>query len=230
MKKTSEITVFTDGACLGNPGPGGWAYTIVLPSEEVRELAGFEAATTNNRMELRAVVESLKVIQNENEKALIYLDSQYVISGATQWIFAWKNRDWKTKEGKNVEHTELWKELAELLYSMKGRVAFKKVPGHQGIPGNERVDQLASAMAARKDPDLFRGFLKDYKYPVLEGLDFVIEKKGDPFYLSFVDGIAKTHKTWSECEAAVKGRKGVKFKKVFSQGEADRLIKEWNKA
>lgn len=217
MEKSSAITAFTDGACLGNPGPGGWAYVMVFPSGEVRELAGYEANSTNNKMELRAVVECLKAAKEKKLKVVIYLDSQYVIHGAD-------------RVSGNSKNADLWKELFSLLKPMRNRVTFKKVPGHRGIPGNERADRIASAMSARKDPDLFRGFLNEYRYPVLEGLDFESESNNEPFYLSLVGGIAKTHKTWSECEAVVKGQKGAKFKKVFTQSEADRLIKEWNKA
>jgi ribonuclease HI len=135
------VEIYTDGACRGNPGPGGWAATLALGERE-RELSGAEAATTNNRMELMAVIQALEAL-NRPVQARVNLDSEYVRRGITEWLAAWKARGWKTAARKPVKNQDLWERLDKAV--QRHEVQWRWVPGHAGVPGNERVDALANA-------------------------------------------------------------------------------------
>jgi len=139
------VELFTDGACLGNPGPGGWAALLRYKGTE-KELAGGEPATTNNRMELRAVIEGLRVL-TRNCSVIVFTDSQYVQKGITEWIHGWKRRDWRTADKKPVKNADLWVALDEARNGHN--VTWQWVKGHAGHVENERVDQLARAEAEK---------------------------------------------------------------------------------
>jgi len=136
----SEVVVYTDGACRGNPGPGGWGVWL-RSGEHERELCGGEALTTNNRMELTAVIEALASLKRPC-KVTIHTDSQYVRQGITAWIHGWKTRGWMTADKKPVKNVELWRRLDALNASHV--VTWLWVKGHSGDPGNERADRLAN--------------------------------------------------------------------------------------
>ncbi len=137
----TEITIFTDGGCLGNPGPGGWAYVLRADNSFEKEASGFEADTTNNRMELRAVIEALKACMGYNPKTIhINTDSQYVKNGITTWIKNWKRNGWRTASKSPVKNKEYWVELDQL--NLELPVQWGWVKGHAGIAENERCDQL----------------------------------------------------------------------------------------
>jgi len=129
----SQVTIYTDGACRGNPGPGGWGALLEFGDVE-KELYGGEADTTNNRMELTAAIEALRALKRRCEVEL-YTDSEYVRRGMTEWLAAWKSRGWKTAAKKAVKNADLWLELDNLAQGVKG---------HSGHPGNERADMLAN--------------------------------------------------------------------------------------
>jgi ribonuclease HI len=134
------LEVYADGACKGNPGPGGWGVLLVEGGRE-RELHGGEPATTNNRMELTAVIRALESLPRGRHVRL-YTDSQYVQKGITEWIHAWKRRGWRTADKKPVKNEDLWKQLDEA--ARHHRVEWHWVKGHAGHPGNERADALAN--------------------------------------------------------------------------------------
>ena len=136
-----RVEIFTDGACSGNPGPGGWGAILRYKGNE-KELKGGEADTTNNRMELLAAISALKAL-NRACAVDLYSDSNYMRDGITKWIFGWKKKGWKTADGKPVKNVELWQQLE----AEKGRhdVAFHWVRGHAGHAENERADELARA-------------------------------------------------------------------------------------
>ncbi len=136
----SEVTIYTDGACKGNPGPGGWGAWLQAGSRH-KELFGGEALTTNNRMELTAVIEALATL-NRRCKVAIYTDSEYVKNGMTSWIHNWKRRGWRTADNKPVKNVELWQRLDALV--QQHQVAWHWVKGHSGHPGNEKADELAN--------------------------------------------------------------------------------------
>ncbi|MCC6950995.1 MAG: ribonuclease HI [Phycisphaerales bacterium] len=138
-----HVELFTDGACSGNPGPGGWAYILRHPSSgATREASGAEPDTTNNRMELRAVIEGLRAL---TQPGLVDLtsDSQYVLKGMKEWLDAWKRRGWKTADKKPVKNQDLWETLDEL--RTLHEIRFHWIRGHNEHPENERCDQLAVA-------------------------------------------------------------------------------------
>jgi len=134
------VEVYSDGACRGNPGPGGWSAIIRFDSVE-KELSGGETATTNNRMELTAVIRALEAL-TRHSRVRVYTDSQYVQKGISEWIRAWKRRDWKTADRKPVKNVDLWRRLDELNASHE--VEWRWVKGHAGHPENERADVLAN--------------------------------------------------------------------------------------
>ncbi len=140
MKK---VEIFTDGACKGNPGPGGWGVVLRMGHHE-KDLSGNEPATTNNRMELTAVIRSLQVLK-EPCHVHLHTDSRYVIDGITKWIFGWQKNGWKTAAKKPVLNADLWQEL--LLATKRHRIEWIWVKGHDGHPENERADKLASDAA-----------------------------------------------------------------------------------
>ncbi|MDP4299481.1 ribonuclease HI [Leptothrix discophora] len=135
-----EVVVYTDGACKGNPGPGGWGAWLVSGGHE-KELWGGEAGTTNNRMELTAVIEALASLKRTC-RITVYTDSEYVKNGITTWIHGWKSRGWLTSDRKPVKNVDLWKRLDGL--AALHRVEWRWVRGHNGDPGNERADALAN--------------------------------------------------------------------------------------
>jgi ribonuclease HI len=135
-----SVEAFTDGACRGNPGPGGWGV-VLRAGPHVKELSGGEPHTTNNRMELKAAIEALAALKEPCRVAL-YTDSVYVRSGITQWLPAWRARGWKTADRKPVKNQDLWVALADL--AARHEVAWHWVRGHAGHPENERADALAN--------------------------------------------------------------------------------------
>jgi ribonuclease HI len=139
-KPEETVVIYTDGACKGNPGPGGWGAWMRYGGRE-RELYGGETLTTNNRMELMAVIQALTALKRPCE-VTIYTDSQYVRKGISEWIHAWKQRGWKTADKKPVKNVELWQQLDAL--AGLHRVQWRWVKGHSGDPGNERADLLAN--------------------------------------------------------------------------------------
>lgn len=137
-----SITIYTDGACSGNPGPGGWG-AILMWNDHEKELSGGEVETTNNRMEMMAVIKALEALKKESATVTIYTDSKYVLQGATEWLEGWKARGWKGANKKPVKNQDLWEQIDSLI--QKHSVKFIWVKGHNGDKYNERVDKLAVA-------------------------------------------------------------------------------------
>lgn len=241
----TEHLMFTDGSSLGNPGPGGWGTVLVLLGQRVMELGGGEKRTTNNRMELQALIEGLRRIESESGDLKIFTDSKYVHLGATEWADGWKRRDWKTMAKADVENRDLWEVVLVLLEDRKkfGHISWLRVPGHSGVVGNERCDAIATgfafAMQANKEiPELFEGDLGDYAVDILNiSIDeAALEKRAASkaraklkaySYLSLVDGKLMRHLTWPECEQRVKGKSGVKFKKTLSRDDEEHVALTW---
>ena len=241
------ITVFTDGASRGNPGPGGWGAIIIAngptPAEsKVIELGGREDHTTNNRMEMMAALEALQTIRRRDLPGDVemHTDSAYLINGITQWVHGWEKNGWLTKEGEPVLNRDLWQFLVEMVRALKLRknIVWKKVSGHSGLRGNERVDEIATMYADKQFVLLYTGGLE--KYNEMLGSDiFHVEKKAAKkkssssakaySYVSYVDSKLHTDKTWAACEKRVKGKKGAKYKKSISAEDEAEIIKDFTK-
>jgi ribonuclease HI len=233
------IVVFTDGAAKGNPGPGGWGAVIAIPAGRVRELGGGARHTTNNRMELTGPIEALAHLTETPGAIALYTDSTYVIRGISEWIHKWERRGWKTIDGKDVLNRELWERLLHLVQDRPDRVEWHYVRGHTGIPGNERVDEIANAFALQEDPGLYEGTLTDYPVKIFDipedtGLPKPSGNKSSggrgksPYsYVSLVDGVPMRHATWTDCERRVKGRSGARFKKAMSATEEVDILRTW---
>jgi ribonuclease HI len=137
---SQAVHIWTDGACKGNPGPGGWG-ALLRHGRSEKELHGGEPETTNNRMELRAVIEALSALTRSCQ-VVVHTDSQYVQKGMSEWLPGWKRRGWRTADKKPVKNADLWQQLDALV--ARHEVSWQWVRGHAGDPGNERADQLAN--------------------------------------------------------------------------------------
>jgi|TARA_B110000211_G_C13539216_1_gene318640 ribonuclease HI len=137
---TNKIVIYTDGACRGNPGPGGWGVLLRYKDSD-KTLKGFDAETTNNRMELMAVIEGLRLLTHGCTIEL-NTDSKYVLQGINDWIVNWKKNGWKTAAKKPVKNVDLWQQLDEQV--SRHEISWHWVKGHSGVPGNEAADQLAN--------------------------------------------------------------------------------------
>lgn len=222
-----NILIFTDGSSRGNPGPGGWG-AIVAADDTVFEVGGGEKMTTNNRMELTAAIKALEALDKKfpggNVSAIINTDSQYLINGITKWIYGWIKNNWKSSQKEDVLNRDLW-ELLQRAVSQK-KIQWNYVRGHMGHDANERCDEIATAYADGVKPKLYDGSRKEY--PVLISVsNSLASEKIEPAYLCLINGKVERFKTWAECEAKVKGKPGVKYKKVKSTAEEKRILKEW---
>lgn len=222
------MIIFTDGSARGNPGPGGWG-AIVITDDSAMELGGREDHTTNNRMEITAVISALESVSSEREMT-IYTDSAYVLNGATRWVKGWKKNKWKTSQKENVLNKDLWERLIEL--TSHKIIDWKLIKGHSGTAGNERCDVIATSFADKMPVVLYNGSKERY------GIDVSIKESKDSksktkskskaySYISMVDGEIKVHKTWDECKARVNGVSGAKYKKSTSPSDEEEIIKEF---
>ena len=229
--------IFTDGACSGNPGPGGWAAIVALPEGRVREIGGGAERTTNNRMELGAIIAALESVGERPEEAVVCTDSTYAISGITQWIAGWKRKGWVSSTGQPVLNRDLWERLDAVAAARRCRLSWRYVRGHSGHGANERCDEIAVAYSKGRPAALFDG--PRVQYPVVlvvpEGAPparraasaTARRPSGPGIYLSLVDGRLERHATWPQCEARVKGRRGARFKKVAGCEEEAAALKAW---
>ncbi len=250
-KDEQKIIIYTDGSSRGNPGAGGWGATMVFPNNKVVEIGGAEGHTTNNRMELTAILKSLEYLRDNTENfdditlAEINSDSAYCLNGVTKWIYGWFKNNWQTAEGKPVANRDLWEPIYQLIWYFKSKceILFTKVSGHSGVLGNERADLIATAFADGDRILLYVGGFRDYERLLGESVGkrtSTPEKKADKkqkdkarssqpaySYLSQVGGMIEHHRTWAECEARVKGKSGAKFKKALSEEDEANIILSW---
>lgn len=219
---------YTDGSCLGNPGPGGWGVRVLYPDDTVQEFGAAAGHTTNNRMELHAAIAALEKLR-DYQQVTIATDSRYVIDGLTRWLPNWRRRDWVTASGTPVKNREVWQRLAQLNHA---GVRWRHVRGHSGDPNNERVDDIARAFASGARPQLFRGRVGAQDDPVTTracqtqpvsntaGLPHRPGKTLDtPQYISIVGGVVAIDGDWSLCAARVRGVSGARYKKVRTSQE-----------
>jgi len=220
---------YTDGACRGNPGPGGWGVRILYPDGLVRELGGREAATTNNRMELQGAIQALQLLRTSSQVTL-YTDSRYVIDGVTKWLHAWRRRGWVTATNTPVKNQDLWMRLAQENHP---GVRWRHVYGHSGDPNNERVDTIARAWADGMPLALFCGQAGAPEDPV--GSTWAAPTlsvstsstrgsrgsrgSGPVRYISLVRGTVAIDTQWAACEARVRGVPGAHYRKIRTREE-----------
>jgi ribonuclease HI len=255
MNSQKSVTIFTDGACKGNPGPGGWGCIIASPDGSIREMGGGAKETTNNRMEMAAAIRALDALElAEPCPILLYTDSTYLIRGVTQWVWGWRSRGWKTAEGKDVANRDLWQDIMQSVSRLKpSNIEWRYVRGHSGYPGNERCDEIAVSFAAGKNEPLYEGpgegyFVDLTQLPEAESLpEPKKSSNGDRgrsgsgsgaggggsnavTYLSYRGDEVTRFKTWAECERHVKGQSNVKFKKAKSPHEEREILASWGLA
>ena len=144
-----NIEIYTDGSSLGNPGPGGWGVVVVEKEKVIHEQGGYEKNTTHTRMELMAVIETLKYIIKHHTKSnvTIFADSNYVLSGIQSWIYNWEKNGWRTANKKQVLNKDLWQELISLIRNYRGKISWQKVKGHSGHIWNDKADEIATQKA-----------------------------------------------------------------------------------
>lgn len=239
---SKHIIIYTDGSSRGNPGPGGWG-AIVATHTRVVELGGGDRHTTNNKMELMAAIESLDFVRSLGDAFVIDMrpDSRYVINGITSWVFGWQKNGWINSQKDEVLNRDLWEALVQIISDLEmsgSKISWTYTPGHAGIPGNERADEIATSFADEVKPDLYDGTREAYTYdldPTKADPKKLVQKKSKSSssakaysYLSLVDGKLMKHATWAECEHRVKGVKGAKFKKSISATDEQAIISSWN--
>jgi ribonuclease HI len=233
-----ETIIYTDGACLGNPGPGGWAAIVGRTNFSIQELGGVEKNTTNNRMELLAVIQALEFLLEAFDDygssiVIVHSDSSYVVQGASKWIHGWKKRDWKNSEtGDEVKNKDLWMRFDEINFklSKKIKIDWRHIEGHRGIPGNERCDFISNSLARGEFVELYKGPFSEYQFTygaVPSRLPSSPKDKSKMYYLSLINGQIFRDQTWAQCEARVKSQRGVKYKKCHSPEEEAEILKTW---
>lgn len=228
-------TIFSDGASRGNPGPGGWG-AIISFNGEVLEIGGRETKTTNNRMELIAVIKALEGVSRNSgvDGVIVFTDSSYVLNGSTKWIHGWKKNNWQKQDKSEVLNKDLWEMMDFCLQKLN--VEWNLVAGHAGVPGNERCDVIATSFADESTIDLYSGSLNKYFVDIKNIAPLAVNKsdsgrsKSKAYsYLSLVDGQLEKHTTWADCEARVRGVKGAKYRKSISPEDEMQIISDWNK-
>lgn len=254
----NKVLIFADGASRGNPGRGGYGTVVVSGIEEnfnsnsgvlhIKELGDRDEMTTNNKMELSAVIAGLKYCEkiglNNTADFSIYTDSKYVMNGAKSWIYSWKKNGWKTASKEEVKNKDLWENMSDLIDGKK--INWVLLPGHAGVVGNERCDQIATNLADNEEYKLFDGGFAIYGYPKILDIfynpDLIqsakAEKKANGpkktsssvkafSYVSKVEGKIHIDTNWSDCEKRVKGKKGVLYKKSVSLRDQENISKDF---
>lgn len=244
-----KCILYSDGACSGNPGPGGWAYVLAFEEGDVFERSGFESQTTNNRMELTSALEGMLKLYSilettessyliKNYDFIIYSDSVYFLKGITQWIHSWKKNGWKTSQKAEVTNQDLWIAIDDVVKKLSPLVKldYRFVKGHAGHFGNERCDELA-VKASQGQVFKKQTVAANYNFEIFElppnvGVpEMKYNKNSDKaessYYISLVNGVLVKHSNWTECERSVKGVSGAKFKKVKNSVEEDSVLKSW---
>ncbi len=254
----NRVLIFADGASRGNPGKGGYGAIVVSGLSEnfnsnsgalhIRELGDRDDMTTNNKMELSAVISGLKYCKkigvNNSVDINIYTDSKYVINGAKSWIFGWQKNGWKTATKEEVKNRELWEVMLDLIIDKN--INWILLPGHAGVVGNERCDQIATNFADKTNESLYDGKLADYSHSKILDIfynpELIKAAKDDKkangskkssssakaySYVSKVDGKINIDKSWSDCEKRVKGKKGALYKKSTSIGDQENIAKDF---
>lgn len=222
----TDATVYADGSCIGNPGPGGWGVHVQFSDGRIEDLGGGELRTTNNRMELRAAIEAV-LATTECEAVTVIVDSEYVKKGITSWVAGWKKNGWRTREGNEVSNRELWEALDQVADK---RITWQWTRAHVGTAGNERVDTIARWFAGNMVRTRTRGAPRPAPARTEDREPPRGSLRGNgsgAWYLSSIDGVAMRHRTWPDCQDRVNGVPRAKFRKVQSDDEERKVLQEW---
>lgn len=243
QSQETQFEVYTDGSSLGNPGNGGWAAIVVKNfknEKSVKELAGFELNTTNNKMEMTSVIKAFDDIgENRNFTITVYSDSAYVVTGVTSWLPGWIHKDWITSTGNAVKNRELWEQFQKYCAFYGSKLKFVKVKAHSGNLENERCDYIAKSVASDQQMSVrivtdwtkFEDYQSDLKNGTL-GVSKATKSSGSKrkramCYVSLVDGDIYVDTEWSECQKRMKGHKGCLYKKAANECERDTIQAEF---
>lgn len=238
-----HVIIYTDGSSRGNPGPGGWG-AIVATADHVVEMGKGDRHTTNNKMELLAAIESLGFVRDLGSAFAIdvHPDSRYVINGITSWVFGWQKNGWKNSKKEDVLNRDLWEALAGVVADLQmsgSKISWNYTPGHAGIAGNDRADEIATKCADGENPNLYNGARSGYEVDLAfhtgDPAKLALKKSKSKTsssvkaysYVSLVGGKLMKHTTWTECEKRVKGTPGAKFKKSTSARDEKAIIASW---
>jgi ribonuclease HI len=238
-----QIIIYCDGACSGNPGPGGWGSVTIFPENRLLEAGGGDPSTTNNRMEMTAAIAALSAVADRPEPVTLYTDSALLINGVTGWLHGWKRKGWVTAAGQPVANRDLWERLDALGSARRGRLAWRHVRGHAGHDVNERCDVIAVAFSKRQRIALYDGPAVGCGYSLLPPETSAAasspkkkaapasahprKAKGPAVYLSLVGGELRRHAAWDSCRLRVHGVAGARFKKVTSPEEEAEQLRAW---
>jgi ribonuclease HI len=238
----TAIIIYTDGAARGNPGRGGWGSVVIYPKSGmawVTELSGSDTMTTNNKMELMALLEAVRFLEHISfstpaQSCTVYSDSHYVVAGMTTWIYGWQRNGWKSSTKEPVANQDLWQAIIAAAAKLPYKLQYIRVPGHAGVAGNERCDVLATSDADGRPAAQYDGPFDQYSIPVLPAPSAAPKSpsksktsdtkgSGAAWYVSLLDGVLQRHDTWASCRDRVHG-KPAKYKKVTSKTEEDAFI------
>ena len=227
---SDAFLIVSDGACSGNPGPGGWGLILVTPDDQVTEFGDHDPETTNNRMELMGYYRGLQEIYRlantfpNVRKIRAISDSKYVLDGAETNVYSWSKNGWKTQAKTDVKNQDLWEKILKgqkLLWELGFQTKFELVKGHSGHGANDRVDQIAVCFSKHIPEDLYHGPLSAYSVSLEVSAPFKLT------YLSLVNGKLSRHFNWDECKRHVEGQKGAKYKKVTNALQERETLKSW---
>jgi len=214
----SVLTIYTDGGCIGNPGPGGWG-AILIRNDCMDEIGGGEKHTTNNRMEMTAAIEGL-ARANAGEVVELATDSKYLHDGITKWIHGWKRRGWKKADGGDVLNRDLW----EVISSKKLKIKWRHVRGHSGHDYNERCDEIANGFARGAPPKLRKSKVDEGRK---QQNDETAPTLAFPAYACLARNWLSVQASWEECEKIVRENSEAKFKQVRSREELRKTLEQW---
>jgi len=230
MKIIPNYQLFTDGACSGNPGPGGYGYLWLSPDFKVFEGGGFSPDSTNNQMELTAILEGIRARPKDALSITLYTDSRYALDGLTKYLHRWVKNGFKTTTQTSVKNETIWQQLYnEILNQNEFRITYQWVKGHAGIPLQERVDDIARlyslSMGAPTPIHLRQGESVD---PVLHAQAGQVPKKSfDAYYLVYKNNHLSRYSTWEDCKKAVSGEAKVRYKKIHRAEEEQECMRKW---
>lgn len=231
------MRIYTDGAARGNPGPAGWGAVLINDTlQVVHEIGGQSVYATNNQMELSAALEAIIYFKKNSttRECVLYTDSSYVINGMKKWVHIWQKNEWHTSTNNPVVNVSLWQSLVKQVEEIQ--IEWLYVPGHAGVPLNERADMIATRFADNIHIDLFHGSLNQYPFDASVSQNKLSAKKAgavkkrstqNGYYVVVTQNEVARYETWEECEKQVKGVKGVRYKKVVNQEEENQFIKKY---